>query len=644
MTEGAELSELVARGSLQGRFRPFSQGLRLDDDADVGGLLARASERGMPASLDELRATTDAQAGLSASGGSVELSPTTLVSSGGLRLELTGGHFTFDPELDLDVDLGWWSIDRFEVMASGSMDAELGLRLASDGDYEIVDRNMQLWESPRYAWYGFIGPVPVVVVSRMQLGATVSVRTHGPSSVTLGAGAGSSVKLGAIYEDGWELVGEHEFTFRHRGPEFVLDTELDARVALDGTLKVELYGVVGPQLKISPWARLDADARGKWSADVGVDGRMGGALSLPWHDDISLDAIMAEVPAYTDAWQGSMGHTIAAAVRQALDGFVTIASRSSDEVVPRSAAVDGAYALGRGEARSGRSMDALLAAYRVGAKVAWHELSQIAVAAGLQAAGLAQFAELVFAYIDELSASSVAGHADELATSGRVRQRYLDHLVRQLLSGASTEVLRASAERADWTPPTTLTAVMLPSSQARGAMVLLSERTLQSDAVVPERAELVVRYGGGANAGHTLVIDGQKLVTHLVPSGVCHPGKSCVLGDGMVIDPHTLLDEVAQCQARGLLTRGELLVGLTITSAVAASLVSAWLTRSAADWSSVNPRICAMAVIEVCAAPNVFDVGGFGPRSVGRVSENILGQKLLAAIVFEISQIDATLG
>jgi adenylosuccinate synthase len=76
-----------------------------------------------------------------------------------------------------------------------------------------------------------------------------------------------------------------------------------------------------------------------------------------------------------------------------------------------------------------------------------------------------------------------------------------------------------------------------------------------------ERADVVVRYGGGANAGHTLVIDGQKLVTHLVPSGVCHPGKSCVLGDGMVIDPHTLLEELAACQARGLLMRGELLIG-----------------------------------------------------------------------------------
>ncbi|HEY4058682.1 MAG TPA: adenylosuccinate synthase [Kofleriaceae bacterium] len=77
-----------------------------------------------------------------------------------------------------------------------------------------------------------------------------------------------------------------------------------------------------------------------------------------------------------------------------------------------------------------------------------------------------------------------------------------------------------------------------------------------------ERAHTVVRYGGGANAGHTLVINGKKLVTHLVPSGVCHPGKACLLGDGMVIDPHTLLEEIADCQSRGLLTQNELVVGL----------------------------------------------------------------------------------
>jgi hypothetical protein len=58
---------------------------------------------------------------------------------------------------------------------------------------------------------------------------------------------------------------------------------------------------------------------------------------------------------------------------------------------------------------------------------------------------MAQFAELVFAYIDELSAASVAGHTDELSTSGRVRERYLERLGQHLLAGASADVLAASA-------------------------------------------------------------------------------------------------------------------------------------------------------------------------------------------------------
>ncbi len=69
-----------------------------------------------------------------------------------------------------------------------------------------------------------------------------------------------------------------------------------------------------------------------------------------------------------------------------------------------------------------------------------------------------------------------------------------------------------------------------------------------------EFADMVVRFGGGANAGHTLVVGGQKLVTHLVPSGVLRgKGKRCVLGDGMVIDPQTLLEEMAELRGRGLL-------------------------------------------------------------------------------------------
>jgi adenylosuccinate synthase len=78
-----------------------------------------------------------------------------------------------------------------------------------------------------------------------------------------------------------------------------------------------------------------------------------------------------------------------------------------------------------------------------------------------------------------------------------------------------------------------------------------------------EFADVVFRYGGGANAGHTLVVDGQKLVTHLIPSGVLRgKGKKCVLGDGMVIDPKVLIEELEECKGRGLISDDrDLLIG-----------------------------------------------------------------------------------
>lgn len=78
-----------------------------------------------------------------------------------------------------------------------------------------------------------------------------------------------------------------------------------------------------------------------------------------------------------------------------------------------------------------------------------------------------------------------------------------------------------------------------------------------------EFADLIVRYGGGANAGHTLVIEGRRLVLHLIPSGAARGGgKRCLLADGMVIDPKALLEEIAQLQAGGLLAdERSLLIG-----------------------------------------------------------------------------------
>lgn len=202
---------------------------------------------------------------------------------------------------------------------------------------------------------------------------------------------------------------------------------------------------------------------------------------LPRMAERTVAAIIAEVPAYTDPFRGRMGANIENAVRASLGAFLRLATRGGDSGSDPSvvAALDGAYELGRGEARDGRSIDALLAAYRVGARVAWRELSATMVDADLPTQTVARFAELVFAYIDELSASSVAGHTDELATAGRVRQRQLDVLARQLLRGEDPETLRVSADNAAWTAPETLTAVLVPAAQISRVATALSPLTLQ---------------------------------------------------------------------------------------------------------------------------------------------------------------------
>ena len=66
-----------------------------------------------------------------------------------------------------------------------------------------------------------------------------------------------------------------------------------------------------------------------------------------------------------------------------------------------------------------------------------------------------------------------------------------------------------------------------------------------------EDADIIVRFQGGNNAGHTLVVDGKKTVLHLVPSGALHPNKLCVIGNGVVIDPKILIEEINALKKQG---------------------------------------------------------------------------------------------
>ena len=74
------------------------------------------------------------------------------------------------------------------------------------------------------------------------------------------------------------------------------------------------------------------------------------------------------------------------------------------------------------------------------------------------------------------------------------------------------------------------------------------------------RFSIVARYQGGHNAGHTVYVRGQKFVLHLIPSGILHPGVTCVIGNGVVVDPQALFAEVDELAALGVDVTGRLLV------------------------------------------------------------------------------------
>jgi adenylosuccinate synthase len=70
--------------------------------------------------------------------------------------------------------------------------------------------------------------------------------------------------------------------------------------------------------------------------------------------------------------------------------------------------------------------------------------------------------------------------------------------------------------------------------------------------VLTEKADVVARYQGGHNAGHTVVIRDQKYVLHLIPSGILHKDKLCIIGNGVVIEPSALIEEISGLKEKGL--------------------------------------------------------------------------------------------
>lgn len=176
--------------------------------------------------------------------------------------------------------------------------------------------------------------------------------------------------------------------------------------------------------------------------------------------DAMILAIRDSVPAYSRPLEGAFGAAIQRGVERALTDFL-----DDVEGVRRPDAGDRPdiyAALGRGEAREGRSMESLLAAYRVGARVAWRRTAAAGREAGFDAETLSLLAEGFFAFIDELSARSAAGFVEERSAAAGETARRRRALVALLAQSPPAEpaTLEAAAREAGWELPRRLAALV----------------------------------------------------------------------------------------------------------------------------------------------------------------------------------------
>ena len=183
-----------------------------------------------------------------------------------------------------------------------------------------------------------------------------------------------------------------------------------------------------------------------------------------------IAAIRESVPDYSLPLEGTFGRNVRTGVGAALTQFVDTLERPGEGDPEDWHRVY--FNLGRGEVRAGRTLEALLAAYRVGARVAWRRVADAASAAGAGTAELTGLAEAIFAYIDELSAISAEGFAAEQAAAAGEAQRRRERLVRLLIEG---EEAAGDAAAAGWRMPRTAAALVAREERAAALASRLGE-------------------------------------------------------------------------------------------------------------------------------------------------------------------------
>jgi hypothetical protein len=268
----------------------------------------------------------------------------------------------------------------------------------------------------------------------------------------------------------------------------------------------------------------------------------------------TVDAIVAEVAAGEPEYRAGMSGPFGVALRRGVEIALArwLALFGTDEPALAGTARIVYERIGAGESDEGRSLEALLAAYRTGARVVWEKMAAAASASGISTADLVTLAEAIFVYIDELSASSVEGYASEQAAEAGYRDVVRSRLAQMLIDGESArqpDTVRQLADAAAWAVPDRLAVAVIPRpAESSGRRLppappdaLLLERGPDILAVVPDPSGPGRRERLTAGLGDAEVYVGTVRPLHEAALSLAHARRVRRLVEAGIVPPGTVV-------------------------------------------------------------------------------------------------------
>ena len=210
------------------------------------------------------------------------------------------------------------------------------------------------------------------------------------------------------------------------------------------------------------------------------------APAIPGIMERIIETVPDQIPAYAAARDGHYGKNLTAGVTTALEQLMSLPGTTRPALNSESRVL--MARLGAGEFREGRSMDALLGAYRTSARIVFRELSAECARLGLEMSVVIELGESIWAYIDELSSVSAQAYAEAQSAQAGVLELHRAALATALVRGGTEEKeVQRLAALADWRLPRRLAVVVLPAD----AGVAVRERLGRAGLVVERDSEVV---------------------------------------------------------------------------------------------------------------------------------------------------------